>query len=125
MMPVLQKLIIFGLFLFFILIACDYDQAAAPTLDKECDDVVVSYENGVEELMERTCAYSSCHVSGFSSGDYTTYESIVPFLDVIESRTVRAQDMPPNYAPDGKAKTLTADEIQLLDCWIAAGAPEN
>ena len=121
----MRKLFLFISLISLTVVACDYDQAAEPTLGDNCANVSVTYETGVEELMERTCAYSGCHVSGFSSGDYTTYENIIPFLDAIEGRTLRAQDMPPSYAPDGKAKSLTADEIQLLDCWIAAGAPEN
>jgi hypothetical protein len=107
------------------MVACDYDQALEPTVGDNCENVIVSYENGVEELIERTCAYDGCHVTGFSSGDYTSYESIIPFLEDIENRTLRVQDMPPDYSPDGKAKSLTADEIQLLSCWIADGAPEQ
>ena len=121
----MQKLALFLISSFFLVIACDYDQASEPTLGDNCDNISVSYEAGIEELMERTCAYVGCHISGFSSGDYTTYETIIPFLEAIENRTLRAQDMPPDYAPDGKAKSLTAEEMQLLDCWITAGAPEN
>lgn len=109
----------------FCSVACDYDQAPEPTISDDCATSEVSYVEGIEELMERTCAYEGCHISGFSSGDYTTYESIIPFVESIQSRTLLSQDMPPNYAPDGKAKSLTDEEKQLLECWIANGSPEE
>lgn len=116
---------IFLMIAVFCSIACDYDQAPEPTIDDDCANNEVSYIQGIEELMERTCAYEGCHVSGFSSGDYTTYESIVPFIESIRRRTLLVQDMPPDYAPNGKAQSLTDEEKQLLECWIANGFPEE
>lgn len=105
--------------------ACDYDQLDEPTISDRCDVLQPTYDNGIEELLERTCAYDGCHVSGFASGNFTTYQGTVSFIEAIESRALFAADMPPSYAPEGKAKELTADEKELLKCWIASGFPEN
>lgn len=106
-------------------IACSYDQLPEPTVSDSCNTLQPTYNDGIEELLERTCAYEGCHITGFSSGDFTSYSSTTPFIQSIENRSLNRLDMPPNYAPDGKPKSLTDEEKELLECWIANGFPEN
>jgi len=117
------------IFLVFIaiacIIACSYDQLPEPTVSDSCDTLQPTYNDGIEELLERTCAYEGCHITGFSSGDFTSYAGTTPFIQSIENRSLNRLDMPPNYAPDGKPKSLTDEEKELLECWISNGFPEN
>ncbi|MEL6717246.1 MAG: hypothetical protein AAFO82_00535 [Bacteroidota bacterium] len=108
-----------------IIIACSYDQLPEPTVSDRCDTIQPTYDNSIEELMERTCAYEGCHITGFSSGDFTSYSGTTPFIQSIANRSLNRLDMPPNYAPDGKPKSLTDEEKELLECWINNGFPEN
>ena len=71
-------------------------------------------------------------MSGFSSGDFTGYEGIEPFTDsgafmsrVITQREDPNSGMPPNYAPADRPQDLTAEELELVECWIQDGFLEN
>jgi hypothetical protein len=33
--------------------------------------------------------------------------------------------MPPDYAPEGRAKDLTDDELITITCWLEAGHPKE
>lgn len=87
---------------------------------KECEEEI-TYENQIEPLIAKSCAYAGCHVTGFASGDFSTYESMTSFLDdgKFETRVLGSMDMPPSYAPEGKPKSLTAEEVKLIECWKA------
>ncbi|MEM8527936.1 MAG: hypothetical protein AAGG68_25065 [Bacteroidota bacterium] len=110
---------------FGFIFACAYDQLPEPTVSDSCNTLKPTYDDGIEELLERTCAYEGCHITGFSSGDFTSYSGTTPFIQTIQNRSLNRRDMPPNYAPEGKPKSLTEEELELLECWISNGFPEN
>lgn len=107
--------------------ACNYDKLPEPNIDEICNDIQPTYEAEVKEIINRSCAYVGCHVAGFSYGDYSNFQSLNALIPRgrISARTIQTRDMPPAYAPDGRPKSLTSQEIAILQCWFAAGAPEN
>jgi len=119
------RYILFSIIAVSIIIACSYDQLPEPTVSDQCEVLLPTYNEDIEELMERTCAYEGCHITGFSSGDFSSYSGTTPFITAIQNRALSRQDMPPDYAPDGKPKSLTDEEQELLECWISNGFPEN
>lgn len=87
----------------------------------------VSFQIDIQPILSESCAYSGCHAENFGSGDFTTYTSLVSFLDdnKIQARALDAKDMPPTYAPDDKPKELTNCELAFLQSWVDAGYPNN
>ena len=117
---------LFVIFSIFLCIpACTFDQLEPIAAPAVCDTLTPTYDQQMVFLIETTCAYEGCHASGFSSGDYSTYSSMLTNLEQgkIFNRVIATRDMPPNYA-DGP-KELTEEQIELFNCWLENGYPEN
>lgn len=113
----------------FFLDACTTDALPEP-IALPCDGVSPTYEADVREIVERTCAYSGCHLGG-APGVYDDYGGLLSDLESgrFRQRVISAKDnptlgMPPNYAPNGRAEDLTAAELMVITCWLDAGYPE-
>lgn len=128
----MRKIFLFCLFVsvIFSMEACTSDALAEPVM-LPCDDLTPTYEADVREIIERTCAYSGCHLGG-APGLYDDYDGLLSGLEsgIFRQRVITAKDnptlgMPPNYAPDGRAEDLTADELMIITCWLDAGYPEQ
>lgn len=79
----------------------------------------ITYTDHVASIINKSCAYSGCHVDNTAPGNYNTYEGLLPNLSNGEflKRTISISDMPPSYAPDDKPKELTSEEIRIISCW--------
>ena len=117
--------------LLFMTLACTQDKLTAIDAGPEpaCEEAP-TYENSVKAIIDNSCAYTGCHVSG-NPGDYTNYIGLnrVVTSGAFESRVFTQKDdpfigMPPSYAPNGRPTDLTAEELDLLRCWIDSGSPE-
>jgi len=109
--------------------SCTNDKLEAPMGD--CQNLSPTWNNGVSDLIELTCAYSGCHISGTSApGNYLTYGGILSTLNngSFKNRVFDIKDnptlgMPPNNAA-GQTE-LTQEQLDLLSCWMTDGFPEN
>lgn len=103
---------------------CTYDQIEPAPPAEFCETVAVTYTDQIEPIITRNCSYPGCHASGFSSGDYSSYEAMLPALDRgrIRRRVIESGDMPPTYATG--PKELTEEEFELFSCWLAQGHPQ-
>jgi len=84
-----------------------------------------SYQNDIKPIIDNACALAGCHVSGFSGGDYESYEGLKANVDdgTLRTQVVATMEMPqPN--PNGPDE-LTQAEIDLFDCWIENGGKDN
>lgn len=119
-----MKFILPFLLLVFFCSSCTNDQLPAPSLS-DCD-AVVTYTTDIQAIVENSCAYEGCHISGFGSGDFSSFEGMQGSINSgsFEKRVVEQQDMPPTYAPEGKPKELTTEELELVKCWIENGYQE-
>lgn len=86
-----------------------------------CDTLNVTYDFQIKEIMATNCAYVGCHVSGFSDGDFSTYDGMLSRLNSgeIERRAVTLLDMPPPTSGE-----LSPEDLDILNCWISKGYPE-
>ena len=103
---------------------CTFDQVEAVPLD--CDHPYTFESNDsfkVRPIFELTCSYQGCHERNASIGDFTQYRTLKPFIrnGKIFRRVIENKDMPPPYATG--PKTLTTEELQAIECWLAAGGP--
>lgn len=111
--------------------ACTTDQLSEPMELAVCDTLETSYETNVKDIIDRTCAYSGCHIDA-SIGNFLNYDGMLGRLQtgairnrVISLRHDPTEGMPPNYAPVGRARELTQEELEIMQCWLDGGFPEN
>lgn len=85
----------------------------------------ISYQDDVRPILDKTCAFSGCHDGFGAPGDYTNYNSMLPFLspDKFVRRVIDRRDMPPNYSTGPTA--LNAEELTMIRCWAQGGYLEN
>ena len=95
-------------------------------VQSSCDSLHVSYYWVIKKMiLETNCAIEDCHVKGFASGDFTTYLGLKEKVDndLLEKRVLEDKNMPP--ANSQGPKFLSDLDLQRIDCWIKAGAPNN
>ena len=109
---------------------CSSDELPPPDTG-DCANLQPTYENAVKEIIDRSCAYSSCHLDA-APGVFTSYEGLLDVLNsgefsrrVISLRADEFLGMPPNNAPTGRPIDLTEEELNTISCWLEAGFPEN
>jgi len=98
------------------LISCVSDIVEPP---EPCLEVL-TYDDGIRELVRNKCNFSGCHDGSSGVGNYNTYRGIKRVLDTdaFKQEVVLSQSMP----KDGE---LTEEEFKILKCWSENGYPEN
>lgn len=107
-----------------LLIGCDSDELAMPDLSF-CDSLAfneLTYDADILPILNEKCNTENCHPSNSPLGDFTNYQSILPFLESekINNQIFVEERMPPQNNPD-----LTQEEKDKLQCWLGNGYPEN
>jgi len=110
----------------FLVPSCTFDELPEPEPPSECEVLMPTYENEIKPIIDTYCAYPGCHVSGFPNGNYETYESMLFSLEngQIRERAIIQMDMPDFTAP-ADLQELPAEDLKLLECWLANGFPKN
>lgn len=110
---------------------CTSDQLPEPMVASTCTDTISAYDPQVRQIIEESCAYSGCHLDGTAPGVYDSYQGVLPNIEsgafrtrVLELKDDPNQGMPPDYAPEGRPKDLTQEQLDLLECWLDSGYPE-
>ncbi len=126
--PICQVLAISALFFWS---ACTNDELPEPSGPANCNQVNPTYDGSIRPIIDNSCAYSSCHLD-VGPGIYTSYAGLLPALEsgqfeerVITLRSNPVLGMPPDNAPEGRPMYLKQEELELIQCWLAAGYPEN
>lgn len=112
----MKKISLSSIFFTFLLFCCTND--TIPIIE-DCNDTL-SYNSGMSELIDRTCAYAGCHAAGFSEGDFSSYDSSLRYFEDFISRIYSG-----NMPPSGSTPQLTPEEIEKFNCWVTNGYPEN
>ena len=97
----------------------------------DCTGEQPTYETNIRNIIDNSCAYSGCHLDS-APGNYSNFTGLRLAIEsgTFSQRVFTIKDdpvlgMPPNNAPAGRPRDLTADELNLLRCWIQDGYPEN
>ena len=91
----------------------------------QCDEEF-SYDDQIETIINRNCAYSGCHNgTGGVPGNFSFYDGLASRITTnqFETRVLLQQDMPP--ADASGPTSLTDTEMADLACWINQGFPKN
>jgi hypothetical protein len=88
--------------------------------DPNCDALDVSFSNQVFPIIQGNCSITGCHVAGGNGMLLENYNNVKAYVDngTMFDRVVNTQDMPPS-------QPLTSCQIDQIDSWINAGAPNN
>lgn len=78
----------------------------------------ITFDN-IKSIIETNCAVSGCH-NGSVSPNFTNNSNIVSQASRIQART-SARTMP----PASSGRSLTAEEIESISCWVSDGASGN
>jgi hypothetical protein len=107
-------------FLVYFFASCTYHDlnnlADAPEEPFVCDPET-SWQNDILPIMETSCAGAGCH-DGISRRDWTDYDEVKRYATAIKQRT-QDRSMPFDGPP------LPQDQINIIACWVDAGAPDN
>ncbi len=114
----MKKAILFGWIL--ALFSCAYDNAEELYGENECPPGGVSFTQKVLPIIEANCAVSGCHVNGQQSPTLENHTQIANNAGKIKEWT-SSGIMPPSTS----GRSLTADEINSIACWVDAGAINN
>ncbi len=100
----------------FLVSSCNRDRLDPP---EDCE-TEVTYTADVKSIIDNSCAYAGCHINGAAPGDFSSYEGLEVFKegDEFRRRTLEIMNMPPNYAPADRPKSLTEEELELINCWV-------
>ncbi len=116
-----------------VLYACSRDELIPP---EACETMTPTYEGNIKDIINQTCAYSGCHdgSGGIGPGDYTSFAGLEPellsgnFTDrVLSQRNNPSRGMPPNKSvyPESQQDDLSPIQLEIIQCWIQNGFPEN
>lgn len=103
--------------------SCVKDKAKLPppkVVPSVCDSISIKYAADVEPIMHTNCAISSsCHGGSTVNGNFFTYDGLKPSAanGKVRERVIEKKDMPPGGLPDSL--------IQIIDCWLKDGYPNN
>lgn len=104
-----------------VIAGCYYDKEELLYPGAVCETTGVTWSTMVQPLIQARCATSGCHVSGgLGPGDFTQYANVKAKVDDgrFQAEVIQAGSMPPS----GR---LAPCDIQKLQVWIDAGAPNN
>lgn len=109
------------LFLDLLLKSCYYDseQKLYHISAVDCTTISSKFSTDVMPIVTSTCATPSCHNStGVGGIVLQTYDQVKANTDRIRQRVLVDKTMPPNGA-------LNSSELNIIQCWINAGTPNN
>ena len=112
-----------GVFFLAIVTVCSCTKDKLPVIDNTCEEEY-TYTAEIKPIIDKSCAYTGCHVAGFGSGNHTTYNTLKPQLDNgrFKVRAIDVRTMPPLGVES--SRELTDEDIEKLNCWAEAGYPE-
>ena len=119
---------------FLALSACTFnkleDLEPKPPVDF-CDSAAVTFSVDIVQILETNCTQKSfnsfggsCHESGSTIADYTTYAGIKAKVDEgkLRQRAIVEASMPPAFSTGPRPDST---QLAIIQCWLDAGAPNN
>ena len=100
--------------------ACEYkNEEELFGKEAQCADEVF-FLTDIQPIIQTNCAISGCHASGGTSPELTSFEKVAArAADVV--RETQSGHMP----PASSGKSLSAEEINRISCWVQQGAKKE
>lgn len=89
--------------------------------NNDLDCTTVKYSTDIAPIIATSCSIGGCHEVNFIFGDYTTYDGLetVAKDGTMEQQVITDKVMPKSGDP------LTQTQLDKIQCWLDAGAPNN
>lgn len=99
-----------SMIVFAFLSSCTRDKVEIIT--SQCTDSI-TYDQHIQLVLDNNCNASTCHNSGSSNGDFTSYEKVSKYFEsgLLYKRTINLKNMPPN-------NELTEELLDMFNCWV-------
>jgi hypothetical protein len=113
--------ILAGVIALLLVQSCYYDKEEE-LYPGNCNVLNPTYTNGIKTMIDNNCATSGCHTgiapaAGLLLNTYPQVKEIA-VNGKLEARVIIQKSMPPSGP-------LPKCDLEALQVWIAAGAPEN
>ena len=107
-------------FICVILVIASLYSCKDKKLEPNCQGDKPTYDNGIATIINAKCTNSLCHGVGSSQAEFTTYAGMSLALSNgnFKKKVLEDQTMPRN-------DFLTQTQIDLIQCWVDNGYPEN
>jgi len=81
----------------------------------------VTYSQDVVPIINKHCAISGCNVTGFPSGDFTTYDGLHQQVEngFFRLKVLEQSVMQPN------GDSFSDNDLMILQCRVNNGVPDN
>ena len=116
---------------FGILLSCAKDNVEDSKLNNQtpsnltCDERAVTFAVNIEPYITQNCAIPGCHNQSTSGGVRLDSYALIS-AEAQKSRFVNILKHNPGFSPMPKGRPkASADKIAEIECWIAAGTPNN
>lgn len=104
-------------------VGCDKKVAKQPVIVAtpiaKCD--TVQFNKNIKPIIDLKCATPGCHVSSFTSADFTSYPGINAKVTGGQFKN-RVFSTSAPMPPSGK---LPQNQLDIIQCWLDNGAPNN
>lgn len=121
-----NKLFFAGIFFVVLMAAlvvgCTKDEGKVPVEAAPvsgCD--TITYTKHIKPIIDASCALSGCHAGTTSNPLLTSYDLVKEKAERVKSRAVDAN---PSIMPPSPNTPLTAEQKQLVTCWLENGKKE-
>jgi|688.fasta_scaffold76443_3 hypothetical protein len=118
----MKNIILISIFTSLFIAGCYYDneEELFPNSQPTANDTstTAKWSTDIRPIMEVRCATSGCHVSGSQSPALQTYDQVFNNRVRVQVRACIEKTMPAGNA-------LSSSDINKLNNWINAGAPNN
>jgi hypothetical protein len=103
--------------------SCENNALPEPVPITEDCPAVISYQDQIRPIINKSCAIPNCHNGSLGEDrNWTILSSLQAKKDNVKDRINRPPGTPGHMPATG---ALTADEIELLTCWVNQGALNN
>lgn len=100
--------------------ACEYkNEEELFGRETECAEEVF-FLTDIQPIIQTNCALSGCHAKGGTSPELTSFEKVAGRAADVAHET-QSGHMP----PASSGKSLSAEEINMISCWVQQGAKKE
>jgi hypothetical protein len=118
----MKPALLFSLLLFLNLAACTNNKREEPQPFTTAECKNITYSANVFPIIQQTCAITGCHIAGFPDGDFTRFEDL---KDKVNNGSFKNSVIDGNAPVMPETGKLPDAQIQVLQCWLKNGAPNN
>ena len=104
---------------FIATMSCNKDDDDGGSTGLDCN--TVKYSTSILPILESSCNISPCHDANSPNGDFTDYAG----LETLAKDGTMKQLVLVDKTMPKSGDALTMTQLEKIECWINAGAPDN